>query len=165
MLYTMKCESTDFGTERRVAIYNSAGHLIGARDPFYPAGIPISEKARTKRIKMVAQEIIAEYENNTLHNNVIEGLMPIDDRQARLESHNACLQAKLETLEAKIFELTDHQETGNNAQRLLTELQNKYVELMNHNNSLKRCLLATQQALIEITGENEVKSRDRSTKL
>lgn len=44
-------EQGDWGTERHLVLYGDDGYQLGARDPFWPAGIPASKRAREARLR------------------------------------------------------------------------------------------------------------------
>ncbi|MBT9167432.1 MAG: hypothetical protein DDT19_00770 [Syntrophomonadaceae bacterium] len=55
-------KTSSIGTERLVIVKDSEGNIIGQRDPFYPAGIPVDKKQQNKRIKKVIRDIISDYQ-------------------------------------------------------------------------------------------------------
>ncbi len=61
-IYSAQLSVGDFGTERILTVTDLQGRIIGKRDPFYPAGIPSSVKARQARLAQVARAIVDEYE-------------------------------------------------------------------------------------------------------
>ncbi len=61
--FTATFTAGDFGTERLVTVTDVDGNVVGQpRDPFFPQGIPVSEKARKTRIRKVVREIVVDAE-------------------------------------------------------------------------------------------------------
>ncbi|MBT9165280.1 MAG: hypothetical protein DDT23_01295 [candidate division WS2 bacterium] len=54
-------KSDDWGTERLVTVKDAKGNIIGQRDPFYPAGVPVDKKQRDRRIRKVIKDIVLDY--------------------------------------------------------------------------------------------------------
>lgn len=48
----------DWNTECCLSVRDSTGQMLGMRDPFWPAGIPASKRARQRRIIDCARSII-----------------------------------------------------------------------------------------------------------
>jgi len=55
-----------FGTDNLVTVKDAEGNIIGQRDPFYPAGIPVNEKRRTELIRKTGRDIIKDFEEKQL---------------------------------------------------------------------------------------------------
>lgn len=62
-VYTANYSVGQFGTERLVTVRDANDNVIGQRDPFWPQGIPTSEKARKTAIAKTAKDIVKDYES------------------------------------------------------------------------------------------------------
>lgn len=59
-MYRFTYESADFGTERRLKVYDSSGVLVESVDPF-PRGIPVDALTRAKKLKTLALQIARKH--------------------------------------------------------------------------------------------------------
>ncbi len=105
--YSYKYEQGDLGTERQLIVYEGDKAVGRPRDPFWPAGIPVSAAARTKRLNLVAKEIIAEHEK--------------EKKPALTPDKKSALAAEVKKVKAKAAEKRDKKKLEAEADRLLKE--------------------------------------------
>jgi len=68
--YTLKYEQRDWGTERAL-ILSVDGREVARRDPFWPAGIPASERKRKARLQTVGRAMIEAYEGRSNNDSTV----------------------------------------------------------------------------------------------